>query len=117
MSRMIASTYSWLSLVGLVSSKRRWQRPPNSSAARMKFTGLGASVMHASYHPGDERISGRGDAGEQRLELPDHRVHAASAEAWRQDEDDLVAEVAGPLEAQRGPGRVDPAAAADGGHI
>src|SRR3990167_9547389 len=29
---MIASTYSWLSFVGLVSSKRRWQRPPNSWA-------------------------------------------------------------------------------------
>jgi hypothetical protein len=32
MSRMMASTYSWLSLAGLVSSKRRWQRPPNSVA-------------------------------------------------------------------------------------
>src|SRR2546429_200508 len=29
---MIESTYSWLSLVGLVSSNRRWQRPPNSRA-------------------------------------------------------------------------------------
>ena len=29
---MIESTYSWLSLVGLVSSNRRWQRPPNSAA-------------------------------------------------------------------------------------
>src|SRR5437870_2327217 len=32
MSRMMPSTYSWLSFVGLVSSKRRWQRPPNSLA-------------------------------------------------------------------------------------
>ena len=32
MSRVIASTYSWLSFVGLVSSKRRLQRPPNSLA-------------------------------------------------------------------------------------
>jgi len=30
---MIASTYSWLSFAGLVSSNRRWQRPPNSRAA------------------------------------------------------------------------------------
>src|SRR5262249_30866712 len=35
-SALMDSTYSTLSLVGLVSSKRRWQRPPNSSA-RPKF--------------------------------------------------------------------------------
>jgi hypothetical protein len=29
---LIASTYSCSSLAGLVSSKRRWQRPPNSRA-------------------------------------------------------------------------------------
>ena len=32
MSSWIESMYSCSSLIGLVSSKRRWQRPPNSRA-------------------------------------------------------------------------------------
>src|SRR5207244_2098423 len=44
MSRMIASTYSWLSLVGLVSSKRRLLCPPTYCAMPRGAAGVAAEV-------------------------------------------------------------------------
>ena len=43
MSAWIASTYSTSSDTGFVSSKRRWQRPPNSRASS-KFSVIGSRV-------------------------------------------------------------------------
>src|SRR5262245_34861087 len=36
----MASTYSWLSLAGLVSSYRRWHTPPGFSSAMPKFSAI-----------------------------------------------------------------------------
>ena len=48
-SRLIASMYSCSSLVGLVSSKRRWQRPPNSCGdAEIEADRLGVADMQVA---------------------------------------------------------------------
>src|SRR5437879_209486 len=57
-SRMIASTYSWLSFVGFVSSNRRWQRPPNSSASpKSRAIALAWPMWRYPFGSGGKRVT------------------------------------------------------------
>ena len=52
-SPLIASMYSCSSLIGLVSSKRRWQRPPNSSRdAEIEADRLGVADVQVAVRLG-----------------------------------------------------------------
>src|SRR5712691_10124382 len=58
MSSWIASMYSCSSLIGLVSSKRRWQRPPNSWAIpKLSAIDLGWPMWRYPFGSGGKRVT------------------------------------------------------------
>src|SRR5436189_3989102 len=58
MSSWIESMYSCSSLIGLVSSKRRWQRPPNSSAIpKLSAIDLGWPMWRYPFGSGGKRVT------------------------------------------------------------
>src|SRR5205807_597601 len=80
---MIASTYSWLSFAGFVSSNRRWQRPPNSSASpKSSAIALAWPMRRYPFGPGGKRDGGRDvlDHDARFLDQPCQRRLRRSAE-------------------------------------
>src|SRR5438034_2136047 len=58
MSSWIESMYSCSSLIGLVSSKRRWQRPPNSCAIRkLSAIDFGWPMWRYPFGSGGKRVT------------------------------------------------------------
>src|SRR5581483_569720 len=58
MSSWIASMYSCSSLIGFVSSKRRWQRPPNSWAIpKLSAIDLGWPMWRYPFGSGGKRVT------------------------------------------------------------
>ena len=58
MSSWIESMYSCSSLIGLVSSKRRWQRPPNSWAIpKLSAIDLGWPMWRYPFGSGGKRVT------------------------------------------------------------
>src|ERR1051326_1646702 len=58
MSSWIESMYSCSSLIGLVSSKRRWQRPPNSRAIpKLSAIDLGWPMWRYPFGSGGKRVT------------------------------------------------------------
>src|SRR5215213_294796 len=58
MSSWIESMYSCSSLIGFVSSKRRWQRPPNSSAIpKLSAIAFGCPMWRYPFGSGGKRVT------------------------------------------------------------
>src|SRR5919197_1017330 len=58
MSSWIESMYSCSSLIGFVSSKRRWQRPPNSRATpKLSAIDLGWPMWRYPFGSGGKRVT------------------------------------------------------------
>src|SRR3990172_8141528 len=68
---MMDSTYSVVSLVGLVSSKRRWQRPPGCSATSPKLRQMLLAWPMCRYP--------LGSGGKRVMTRPPNRLEARSS--------------------------------------
>ena len=66
----MASTYSCSSFSGLVSSKRRWQRPPNFGEAEVQQDGFGVAKVQVTVRLGRKTGAGPGRAARRHGRRP-----------------------------------------------